>query len=66
MKSVNHAVLVDTLRAGHKGSSGALEFDRLMAYLVFYQWVAVSEDGERAWLGKISRDELAGNITAEN
>ncbi len=50
----HRGIPVERLRDGND----PLEFGRVMAYLVFYEWAGVSEDGRRVWILTESLREL--------
>ena len=57
-----HRLEVDSLRqVGAAGMSEGVAFGQVMGYLVVYDWVGVSEDGQRVWIGTESRSEMEGS-----
>ena len=57
-----HRLEVEALRqVGARGAAEGVAFGQVMAYLLVYDWVGVSEDGQRVWIGTESRSEIEGS-----
>ena len=55
-----HGVVVEGLR---RASESPLAFSQVMSYLLFFEWVGASENGQKAWALTETREELCGSAS---